>query len=977
MSERYDELVQSIREEASEAAWSLGVRLSRGGGARIRRVDASEIEVVVQSGGGLVSPTVSLWLDDLDYQCDCRGAEDACAHVVAAALCLRDASRTEGAVPKPSPAPQPSRAAVGYRFKRAPSGLAFERVITTDSGETPLSLTLSRLVLRGGPSRVHATKTDFTAEAVLGTLRGGVLPKGVLASLLKVLDGSPHVRLDGKPVEVSSQPVLPVAKVEDHPEGFRLQVVPDPAIEAAFDNGAALVAGVLRPVGEHGLSARELEELPRGRIFRPSQVAELMTSVVPSLRARMPVQILARRLPDETRVPPHIDLRVEADGETLSVLATLLYGDPPVARVDQGELVLLGAGRVPIRDVAAERQLVRKLEATCGLAPGRRVTATGEGALALAARLGQWEGAPQRPLAAFYLAPALEAQVRIHDGGVDLDFVPMTHDGAPGRGHADPARVMAAWRAGESLVPLSEGGWAPIPRDWLDRFGDQVADLLAARQRDGSLPKAVSADVARLAQDLDVECPRTFAALAALTEDFDGLGEPRLPADLEASLRGYQAQGVAWLQALGAAGLGALLADDMGLGKTLQVLAAVRGRTLVVAPTSVLHNWALEAARFRPGLSVSVYHGPRRTLDPTADLTLTTYAVARIDQDVLGAVRWGTVVLDEAQAIKNPQSQVARAVFRLDASWRVALTGTPVENRLDELWSQLHFANPGLLGGLSDFQRRYAEPIAAGEPGAAERLRRRIRPFVLRRLKRDVARELPPRTDMVLHCALSDEERKVYDAVRAATRDEVVQRLREGGNVLAALEALLRLRQAACHRGLVPGQEAPGSSKVELLMEILDEAVSEDHKVLVFSQWTSLLDRIEPHLEAQGVAWARLDGTTRDRGAVVETFQSDDGPPVMLLSLKAGGTGLNLTAADLVVLMDPWWNPAVEDQAADRAHRIGQDRPVLVYRIVAEDTVEERILALQQHKRQLADAALGDAGAAASLSRDDLLALLE
>jgi SNF2 family DNA or RNA helicase len=292
------------------------------------------------------------------------------------------------------------------------------------------------------------------------------------------------------------------------------------------------------------------------------------------------------------------------------------------------------------------------------------------------------------------------------------------------------------------------------------------------------------------------------------------------------------------------------------------------------------------------------------------------------------------------------------------------------------LWSQIHFLNRGLLGGREDFEERYARPVADGVPGAAARLRERIRPFVLRRLKQEVAPELPPRTEAELRCELTPEEREVYDTVRAATLREVVENLKAGAGVLKALEALLRLRQAACHSGLIPGREAETSSKVALLLESLDEVIAEGHKALVFSQWTSLLDRVEPHLAAAGIAFERLDGSTRDRAGVVARFQDDAGPPVLLASLKAGGTGLNLTAADHVFLLDPWWNPAVEDQAADRAHRIGQERPVMVYRLVAEDTVEERILALQERKRALAGAALGEADRAAALTREDLLALL-
>ena len=439
----------------------------------------------------------------------------------------------------------------------------------------------------------------------------------------------------------------------------------------------------------------------------------------------------------------------------------------------------------------------------------------------------------------------------------------------------------------------------------------------------------------------------------------------------------YQHQGVDWLSFLRDAELGGVLADDMGLGKTLQTLCVLRGRCLVVCPKSVVYNWADEITRFRPGLRTAIYHGPRRELDPEAEVTLTTYALLRLDAQLLSEIDWDVVVLDEAQAIKNLGSQTARAAFELHGKFRIALSGTPVENRLEELWSAMHFANPGLLGGASDFQERYSGPIEQGDPQAAQRLRTKIRPFILRRTKAEVVPELPSRTDMVLHVELDDVERSVYDAVRVATKRDVADKMAKGGGVLAVLEALLRLRQAACHSALVPGQTAESSSKIERLLEALEESVSEGHKALVFSQWTSFLDLVEPALKQAAIPFTRLDGTTVDRGAVVNKFQDQNGPPVMLVSLKAGGTGLNLTAADHVFLLDPWWNPAVEDQAASRAHRIGQDRPVMVHRMVAKDTVEERILALQEKKRRIADVALGDADQAAGITREELLALLD
>ena len=395
----------------------------------------------------------------------------------------------------------------------------------------------------------------------------------------------------------------------------------------------------------------------------------------------------------------------------------------------------------------------------------------------------------------------------------------------------------------------------------------------------------------------------------------------------------------------------------------------------MVAPTSTLHNWSAELARFRPGLRVHLYHGTPRALPPGDGVTLTSYALLRLDHEQLARESWDIVVLDEAQTIKDPATATATAAFALQAKWRIALSGTPVENRLLELWSLAHFCNPGLLAGRKEFVARYARRIELGHAFVASELQAKIRPFLLRRRKAEVAPELPPRTDLVLRCVLDADERAVYDGLRLATHSQVMERLAAGGTVIEALELLLRLRQAACHPALVPGQTAARSSKVELLVEQLQEIASEGHRALVFSQWTGLLDLVEARLKEAELKYLRLDGSTEDRAGVVAGFQAASGPPVMLVSLRAGGTGLNLTAADHVYLLDPWWNPAVEDQAADRTHRIGQQRPVFVHRLIAEDTVEEKILELHARKRALADSVIEGAQSPA-LSREDLLELL-
>jgi superfamily II DNA or RNA helicase len=979
MAQPQANLFEAVRRACAPATWSRGVELTRADAVVGERAAAEELVFRVTTRGGMICPRVRLFLDDLEWDCECASRESVCEHVAAAVIAWRR-SREEG---RELPVPRTGAGRVGYRFRRAAGSLALERVIVRDGEERSLDTTLAALAdgRVAGP-RFMATQADLAVELVLGTHRRGPIPANLLPRVLAALAGESDLTLDGRPVRVAVDPVLPRARVEDSGDGFFVVVEPDPAVTERFANGAVLCGEVLRHAGDSRLTARERHELGRGRHFPPDAVPELVTEVLPALSRRLPVLVRTDRLPRTAQVKPRIVLDCGRAGEVLWVLATLVYGDPPMARIDGGRLVHL-RGEVPLRDLPAERRELRRL-AGLGLACGVRAELRGVDAVAFRSRLRGWEGEIRGAggLDAFRLVPPLEPRVEVDGARVAVWFecgegTEGAARGPGGGGRAEAAAVLRAWRAGESLVALASGGFAPLPEDWLARFGHRVAALLAARGAEGAVPRCCWPDLARLCDELDRARPPELAGLSRLLDaGFQGIPPARLPDDLRTTLRPYQKAGVDWLVFLREAGLGALLADDMGLGKTLQALCALGGRTLVVAPTSVLHSWVQELRAHRPGLSCCVYHGPRRAFDEAADVTVTTYALLRLDADALAARSWDTVVLDEAQNIKNPESLVATAAYRLNGAFRIALTGTPVENRLDELWSQFHFINRGLLGGRQDFQEQLVEPIARGDADAAARLRERIRPFLLRRMKREVASELPPRTDMLLHCELSEAERQVYDAVRAATLAEVAARLGEGGGVMAALEALLRLRQAACHPGLIPGQSAASSAKLALLMEALDSVVAEGHKALVFSQWTSLLDLVEPHLRAAPVDFVRLDGSTRDREAVVRRFQEDAAIPLMLVSLKAGGTGLNLTAADHIFLLDPWWNPAVEDQAADRAHRIGQRRPVMVYRLIAIDTVEERILALQQRKRALADAALAGAGQAAGLTREDLMELL-
>lgn len=551
-------------------------------------------------------------------------------------------------------------------------------------------------------------------------------------------------------------------------------------------------------------------------------------------------------------------------------------------------------------------------------------------------------------------------------------------------------------------VRLSDGRILPVP---LQRAANLLRALLAiwpADQLETGRPvvsKWSAGDIAALGEAIPALAFRGGDALLALGREIARWPnrEPvQPPPEFRATLRPYQQTGLDWLQMLSRTGFGGLLADDMGLGKTVQALAHLAvekaaGRldlpALVVAPTSVLNNWQAEAAVFTPGFRVLLLRGlDRRTgFDRIGehDLVLTSYPLLHRDRDVLAARPWSVVVLDEAQTIRNPAAAWSQAAFALQARLRLALSGTPVENNLADLWSLMRFLNPGLLGDAKTFTRLYRTPIEKRRDAAARhRLAGRIRPFMLRRTKVQVVTDLPEKTEMTERVDLHPDQRKLYDATRLAMDGRVRQALQAQGlarSRILILDALLKLRQVCCDPRLVKsggaGTKGGTSAKLDRLMALIEELRAEGRSTLVFSQFTSMLSLIRIELEARSLGYAWLTGDTVDRKTPVKRFQSGE-VDLFLISLKAGGLGLNLTAADTVILYDPWWNPAVEAQAIDRAHRIGQTRPVFIHRLIAEGTVEEKMLDLQARKRNLAAALWNeDAGRLDDLTEEDVVAL--
>ncbi len=548
--------------------------------------------------------------------------------------------------------------------------------------------------------------------------------------------------------------------------------------------------------------------------------------------------------------------------------------------------------------------------------------------------------------------------------------------------------MAAAQVVGEDLITtLEDGRVVKLPADRIKRMLAIMGDLIeaAGSRADGTmlLPKTEAPTVLEL-EDLVAMRWKNAGAISAYAERFrteHAAPHVDVPKSFTVTLRPYQQHGVDWLQDLMAHKLGAFLADDMGLGKTAQTIAHIAiehaaGRlkdpALVVVPTSLITNWSAELARFAPHLRVEVLHGldrhRRRERLENVHVVITTFTVLARDVNAMKELPWHIVVLDEAQAIKSPDAKATRAVCQLEATQRICLSGTPIENNLEELWSQFAFLMPGLLGDRRGFAKRFRTPIEKnGDAVRRVQLVRRIKPFILRRHKSEVATELPPKHTILRRITLAPDQRELYETIRITMHDKVRSQVAERSlaqSRIVVLDALLKLRQACCDPRLVklPSARAiESSSKLDDLLEMMAEMIPEGRRILLFSQFTSMLDLIKPKLVEAGIPFVELRGDTTNRGEPVRSFEAGE-VPLFLISLKAGGRGLNLTSADTVIHYDPWWNPAVEDQASDRAHRIGQTKSVFVYKLIAADTVEERILELQQRKAELASVAFEEEG---------------
>ncbi len=894
-----------------------------------------------------------------------------------------------GATARESDQPDQPRPDSGLRFV-LPGALALEWV--------PLAARAGRLIMRDGPESTSIRPLQW--------------------------DDGPVWRFTVEAHATAEAPMTAEAHMKDAPEGHwvsgvlvrredRLKVT-DPVLllevgllftherVAAFDPGPSFgVLSLLReqghvlvPAADTARFAQMLNRLDVDPATLPASLILAPLRVAPSARLHLmpvqsPIEVPAGAAPAPADSHVQATLSFDYDGTHVPAAPAetffdadrqrIIHRDPEAEQEAFEQLLCLDAVRATLHDPGAWRVPAKDLGAFVRtlIQEGWRVEAG---------------GVPYKA--------AGPARLTVTSG---VDWFDLTVVVPFGNASASLVELLAALRRGEKTITLGDGSVGMLPDEWLRRY----APLAAAgiENEDGSIryqpsqAALLDAMLAAQATYADVQVDDAFARMQERLATFDRAEALDPPAIFTGTLRSYQREALGWIQFLRHFRFGGCLADDMGLGKTVTVLAELarvsdaranapeesRGPrpSLVVVPRSVIHNWMNESATFTPTLRVLDYSASDRRLAEghigDYDLVLVTYGTVRRDIERLKDVEFEYVILDEAQMIKNAATVASKAVRLLKSRHRLALSGTPIENHLGELWSLFEFLNPGLLGRSSVFQRA----TSASQPDAntVALIARGLKPFLLRRTKAQVATELPARTEQTLTCLLTPRERGFYDALRRHYRDSLLSRVSKvgvGQSGLQILEALLRLRQAACHPGLVsPARQSDPSSKLDLLLENLREVVDEGHKALVFSQFTSLLALVRPMLDQAKITYEYLDGRTRDRATPVTRFQEDPSCQVFLVSLKAGGVGLNLTAADYVFLLDPWWNPAVEAQAIDRTHRIGQTKEVFAYRLIAEDTVEEKVLALQQTKRALAEAVLSaNPVGLRGLSTDDLDLLL-
>jgi superfamily II DNA or RNA helicase len=916
-----NEFLDYLKEEVLPGVWSKGVALSRNMKS-VEKISPSselkELKFKIQTTERILAYQVTLWPLDQDAYCNCGSKVEPCHHIVAVALAVQ-AGHVTDVVQKD--AETGTRLAYTWVVEKVPGG-----------GSTREKISLKReLIVNGVPSKLEGSLVALIGGVQSGRLKVSLpstTPEDIKldelfihanpswSQVLRVISDFPALPVIGilgvSHLTANAKTIRDTVLVEaGDGGGLRLTKVQGPEPDQRFSNG------IVR-FGDQ-LATLEMAAPFKNQTVSPAQYAGFLTEVLPRLRDGYDLDIRAE-LPEFAESEPELSFKTEVMGENLYVTPEIVY--PKTRETD-----------VILKDPEKERELMKSLRANFGLAPKIPTALGPKEALRFRENLAMHDR-PFGSVDAFLGGFLAEANVSLEDALAQKDLL-------------------------MKLLVLREK--KPQVKA---RFQDFLSTLRVTKSdsiSNGTMNSGASIN-----------------STGAMNDFQNGVPSGYVHPPLLKILREYQKQGVQFLNEKRATFGGAILADDMGLGKTLQTLAliekagaknahtevsnapATHGEvaaehalpSLVIAPSSLLSNWLNEAKRFRPDLKTSIYHGSARVFDVTADLVVTSYSLLRMDAQKFLDQKWAMVILDEAHIIRNPDTQAAVASFQLDADFRIALTGTPIQNRKRDLLSLFQFVTPGIF----EFEDELEDRI--------------VKALILRRTKAEVLPELPPKTYLEHAVELTIAERSFYHAIFAAAKQSVVERLGAGEKIspLTIFEILLRSRQALDHPALIdPTRAIEISTKLARILEVIDELIESGQSILVYSQWTSFLDLIERAIENR-FRYLRLDGSTENRGEVVDQFQNDERPTVFLLSLHAGGVGLNLTRATHVMFCEPWWNPYVELQAEDRAYRLGQEKPVTIHRFTTVDSIEEKLQALKAEKIKLQDAVF---------EKTDLLGLLE
>ncbi len=894
-----EDFLEWLKEEVLPGVWSKGVALSRNSKS-VEKIsppaEKNELKFKIQTTERLLAFQVTLWPKEQDAHCNCDSKIEPCHHVVAVALALE-----AGTVTEPGEAAATAGSGLRYTWVVENQKINLKRELLANGVAKPLEGSLVGLIggIQSGRIKAPLPSTTLT-DIKLDEIFAKENPRW--AEVFRALSDLPPLEVKGLPgkshLSVDPKTNRPTLTIEDGPEPGSIKLTQQDLGESdrRFQNGISLRGDTLHLISDTASNERINE------VIQKDKLETFLRERLPKLEGDFEIEVKSERLPKLEWKEPFLHFNAEKlSDDQIAVTASIRYPDP-------------SPGFLVGRDLEEEQELIRALRDRYSLSLGTPKTMSVAASLAFRNKLSD-QATSFDTKSTLQNIEIFLTRFFAENGNLTLETAIQNQD------------------AILKLLALKEKNPS------LKKSLPFLLQSLRAPEVDGTIGMKTSAET-------DGSNRKSSGSYDKSQFSYSSQVQPAL----WNKLRDYQKRGVDWLLHAKTVLGGAILSDDMGLGKTIQTLATLNSPALVVAPTSLLKNWQNEAALFRSDLKVQIFHGPNRKWDESADLTITSYALLRQEADRFLNEEWDTVVLDEAHIIRNPDTQAAVASFKLNSKFKLALTGTPIQNRRRDLLSLFQFVTPGIFQDESDLQTEVTQA------------------FLLRRTKAQVLTELPPKTYLNQGVTLSQEERNLYDAVWATAKKEIVERLAgENANPFTLFEVLLRARQVCDHSALATTEKsqpstlnsnsstAMSSSKTEVLLELLNELTEAGHSILVYSQWTKFLDIIETRIKTQ-FRYLRLDGSTQNRGDVVDQFQNDERPSVFLLSLHAGGVGLNLTRATHVIFCDPWWNPFVELQAEDRAYRMGQEKPVTIHRLITENTIEEQMTHLQAEKMKLGEA---------------------